>query len=120
MKPSMKQIPNRRILIWAACLFGSLISAARAQDDNPVIEIELQCIVQENLSDLIVTLRNSGDSDTAVVLGETRGNGQVYLADALSVGVKVTGDSADYTFPYFQPDFAFTIGRVDPWIVPLP
>lgn len=105
------------VVCGMGCLFAPILAA---QTEEAVVQLEIQCTAQESVIDLIITVRNSGTKDTAIVLGEARGNGQVYLPSALYAVVNMTGDAKEHNLFYFNRAHAFVAGRVDPWIVPLP
>jgi hypothetical protein len=86
---------------------------------NRAVTLELQCIGPQNLDEVIVTLNNSGNTGTAVVLGTRLGN--IYLAKTLSFEARFAEGGKFDNFIYDNPTFSNnTTGREDPWIVPLP
>jgi hypothetical protein len=101
-----------------ACFVCVLCVPVRAQTAQ--IAVEVQCHTSADTVGLRVTLRNVGLTDTAVVLGNSIGNGNRYLADSLALDVKLGESAAVEKFEYFDPSVPGVAGRVDPWIVPLP
>ena len=85
---------------------------------NRAVTLELQCIGQQTLDEVVITLRNSGNAGTAVVLGTRLGN--TYLAKTLSFEARSAGSGEIRNFGYDNPTFSNSAGREDPWIVPLP
>ncbi len=92
-------------------------SAALAQT-NRAVTAELQCSGQQSLNEVVVTLRNSGNTGTAVVLGTRLGN--IYLAKTLSFEARLANGLLQH-FAFDNPVFSTSsTAREDPWIVPLP
>jgi hypothetical protein len=93
------------------------VAAALAQT-NRAVTLELQCSGQQSLNEVVVTLRNAGNTGTAVVLGTRLGN--IYLAKTLSFEARLASGELQ-SFAYDNPGFSTsTSAREDPWIVPLP
>ena len=65
-----------------------------------------------------LTIQNSGNQDTAVLLGYALGNGEVYLPREFIVEV-TSGDGSQTEPLVFQRPLRLA-GRIDNWIVPLP
>jgi hypothetical protein len=106
------------LLLWFG--LGSLTFASMAlAQTNRSVRLELQCVGPQNLREVMVTLNNTGNTGTAVVLGTRLGN--IYLAKTLSFEARFTEGGKFDNFIYNNPTFTNnTTGREDPWIVPLP
>jgi hypothetical protein len=108
---------RRACLFWLGLCNLAFAQAALAQT-NRAVTLELQCVGQKNLSEVTVTLNNTGNSGTAVVLGTRMGN--IYLAKTLSFEARF-GNGQFQNFLYDDPIFSNSgTGREDPWIVALP
>jgi len=84
--------------------------------EPPNVELALQCDVSSvGATQLRITVRNTGSTDTAIVLGTSIGNGGL-VANFLVLEVKRDSNSA---VDEFHLDLR-VMGHVDPWIVPLP
>jgi len=108
-------------LLWLGLCNLAFAQASLAQT-NRAVTLELQCVGpqsdQQNLTDIVVTLNNTGNSGTAVVLGTRLGN--IYLAKTLGFEARF-GSGQFQNFLYDNPVFSNnSTGREDPWIVPLP
>ena len=98
------------------------VSATFAQI-NRSVTLELQCggqqtINEGRMNEVTVTLRNPGNTGTAVVLGTRLGN--IYLAKTLSLEARFGDSGQIQNFTFDNPVFSGSTGREDPWIVPLP
>ncbi|MES2624755.1 MAG: hypothetical protein V4628_05725 [Pseudomonadota bacterium] len=100
------------------CIANLLFGSAAFAQGNRAVTLELQCVGQQTLSEVVVTLRNSGNTGTAVVLGTRLGN--IYLAKTLSFEARSGATGAVQSFAFDNPTFSNSTGREDPWIVPLP
>lgn len=109
---------NRATHLLLACIVSLLSAQASAQ--TPEIVMTLECSGSPNAVTLRLTLRNVGPVDTALVLGNSVGNGYRYLADSLTLDVKEPDSATAERFQYFDPSVPGVAGRLDPWIVPLP
>lgn len=107
-----------------ACMLGFgwctlVFAAAAAAQTNRAVTLELQCTGAQSLDEVVVTLNNTSNSGTAVVLGTRLGN--IYLASTLSFEARFGDGGKFQNFTYDNPAFTNnTTGREDPWIVPLP
>jgi hypothetical protein len=109
-------IKPRRFLLWLGICHAVFAPLAFGQT-NRAVTLELQCSGQQALTDVVITLRNSGNTGTAVVLGTRLGN--IYLAKNLAFEARLASGQLQ-NFAYDNPAFSSGGGREDPWIVPLP
>lgn len=98
-----------------------LASGLSAIQESPRISIEVGCESADGVgvTAFTATLRNTGDADTAIVLGLTLSNGKVYLANDLTLLASRAGSDVVQEYGFFDPKHAVA-GRLDPWVVPLP
>ena len=112
---------RRPFVTQLSTAFVVCVLSVPARAEIPRVAVELECHASADAVDLRITLPNVGATDTAVVLGNSIGNGSRYFADSLALDVKRNGSSAPERFQYSDPSGpAAVAGRVDPWIVPLP
>jgi hypothetical protein len=105
-------------LLWLGLCSLAFAPAALSQT-NRAVTLELQCMGQQNPSEVVVTLNNTGSTGTAIVLGTRLGN--IYLAKNLAFEARFAEGGKFDNFVYDNPTFTNnTTGREDPWIVPLP
>ncbi len=106
------------LLLWLGLCSLACAPVAFAQA-NRAVRLEVQCVGPQSLSEVVVTLNNTGSTGTAVVLGTRLGN--IYLAKTLSFEARFAEGGKFDNFIYDNPAFTNnTTGREDPWIVPLP
>lgn len=107
-----------KFMLLALGLCSLLSVSVTFAQTNRAVTIELQCRGVPTLTEVVVTLRNSGNTGTAVVLGTRLNN--IYLAKTLSFEGRSAANGLIQTFAFDNPTFSNTTGREDPWIVPLP
>lgn len=99
----------------SAALFVAL-TFIQAPVQQPDVVLALTCGDQPR--DLVLTLRNAGASDTAILLGRMLSNGQRYEPRELVVELTRSGraEPEDLVFR----GVSGVAGRIDHWVVPLP
>ena len=113
------QIGARQTFLVLLGICATLFCEASLAQANRSVTLELQCVGPQALSEVVVTLRNSGNTGTAVVLGTRLGN--IYLAKTLSFEARFAEGGRIQNFMFDNPVFSTsTTTREDPWIVPLP
>jgi hypothetical protein len=85
-------------------------------DPQPNISLLLDCA--ERSGEVVLSIRNSGEVDTAVLLGIVIANGRWHVPRELMVELKRAGSSDIEELVYRSP--AGIAGRIDHWIVGLP
>lgn len=85
---------------------------------SAVSDVDLTLACGEQPSELVVTIRNTGQSDTAVYLGTALANGRWYEPASLTIELTRTGRSEPEDLVYLG--MRGIAGRIDPWIVTLP
>ena len=100
------------LLTWVVCppAFAQL----------PGIVIALDCNRSDARVELRMSVRNDSAKDSAVVMGNSLGNGRRYLADSFALEVKRGGSAAIEVYSYFDPTVGVIAGRLDPWVIQLP
>lgn len=101
-------------LVTSFLLAFSLIQ--RAPDPQPDLSLALSC--GEQLGEVVLTIRNSGPIDTAVLIGIALANGRWYLPRELIVELKRSGSPEIEPLVYQGP--TGIAGRIDHWVVGLP
>ena len=85
-------------------------------DPQPSISLTLECGARP--TEVALSVRNSGQIDTAVLLGIVVANGRWYVPRELVVELKRVGSAFTEELVYRTP--AEIAGRIDHWIVGLP
>ncbi len=108
----------RNFMLLAAGLCSMLSTSVASAQANRAVTLELQCRGTQALNEVVVTLRNAGNTGVAIVLGTRLNN--IYLAKTLSFEARSAASGLIQTFTFNNPTFSDSGGREDPWIVPLP
>lgn len=87
------------------------------QGVTPDLSLTVACGVKPN--EIQVTMRNTSDNDTAVLLGHVLANGKWYLPRNLTVEITRAGTGQTETLTYHPVDLGIA-GRIDHWVMPLP
>ena len=87
-----------------------------AAPPQPDLSLVLKCGEQPN--ELALTIQNSGQTDTAVLLGIALANGRSYLPRELIVDLRRRGSPEVEPLVYRGP--TGIAGRIDHWVVALP
>jgi hypothetical protein len=88
------------------------------QGPVPQSDLSLALACGERPGELILTIRNSGSSDTAILLGMAFANGRWYEPRELIVELTRSGNTAPEDLVY---NGARSVaGRIDHWVVALP
>lgn len=101
---------------------GSPLLLALALMQNPApppqadLTLSVGCGTKPN--EVILTILNPSDGDTAVLLGYALDNGRSYLPRELVVEIKQGGNSDFEELLYYHP--VTIVGRLDHWVVTLP
>ena|SRR5688572_25217465 len=99
----------------AAALLALLLFQSEP-DPQPSISLMLEC--GERPDEVALSIRNSGQIDTAVLLGIVIANGRWHVPRELVVELKRVGNPIPEELVYRTP--AGIAGRIDHWIVGLP
>jgi hypothetical protein len=83
---------------------------------QPDLSLILRCGEQPN--ELALTIQNSGQTDTAVLIGIALANGRWYLPRELVVDLRRSGSAEVEQLVYRGP--TGVAGRIDHWVVALP
>ena len=94
------------------CAIGTL-----SYSQLTTLELALQCQTSAGTTHFRITLRNTGSTNTQVVLGVNVGNSVRYDADYFVLDVKRDANSA---VEQFHPGHGQVAGPAWPWVVPLP
>lgn len=84
----------------------------------PRADVSLALSCGEQPGEVTVTIRNSGQADTAVLIGVALGNGRSYWPHELVVELRRSGSTEVEELVQRGP--ALIAGRMDHWVVPLP
>jgi hypothetical protein len=108
-----------RVTQLASALLGFLLGGigTLSYSEPNGVELALQCQTSAGTTRFRITLRNTGSTNTQVVLGVNVGWGQRYDANNFVLDVKRDGNSAVEELP--GPEGPI-IGPAGPWLVPLP
>jgi len=97
--------------------FSFFTVGARSYSEPNPVELALQCQTSAGTTQFRITLRNTGSTNTQVVLGVNVGNSVRYDADYFVLDVKRDANSA---VEQFHPGHGQVAGPAWPWVVPLP
>jgi hypothetical protein len=102
--------------VRAAAALLALLLFQTEPDPQPNIVLTLDC--GERPDEVVLSIRNSGEVDTAVLLGIVIANGRWHVPRELMVELKRAGSPDIEQLVYRSP--AGIAGRIDHWIVGLP
>jgi hypothetical protein len=94
----------------------ALLFSQTERDPQPSISLRLNC--GEQPSEVVLSIRNTGEADTAVLLGIVIANGRWHAPRELVVEIKRADTPDNEELVYRTP--AGIAGRIDHWIVGLP
>jgi hypothetical protein len=101
-------------------MMSLLVALALSQNPAPKpTDLTLSVGCSQRVNEVVLTIRNPGTTDTAVLLGYALGNGQRYLPRELIVEIKRDGN-ADFEQLLYNGTPSGIAGRIDHWIVTLP
>ena len=97
-----------------------LLALALSQNPAPKqTDLTLSVGCSQRANEVVLSIRNPGTTDTAVLLGYALGNGQRYLPRELIVEIKRDGN-ADFEQLLYNGTPSGIVGRIDHWVVTLP
>jgi hypothetical protein len=103
-------------MVRAPAALLALLLFQAAPDPQPSISLMLDC--GERPDEVVLSIRNSGKADTAVLLGIVIANGRWHVPRELIVELERAGIPNTEQLIYRSP--AGIAGRIDHWIVGLP